>query len=168
MRTSLRQVFVCAAALAGCASGSSGPGARAALGGRDALVARVRSAGALTPDRVLAHISHTCDLRIGATAYPVVDLRELVPAAMSPRGVNAILVFAPNAERLLHKIEYTNERPLLCVHDRLFLWGDLRVEVDGTTSEGNELTFSEGARTFTARHVEPKDVPNRGPNDPVQ
>jgi hypothetical protein len=107
------------------------------------------------PARRVTHASHVCTLRIDADSFPVVDLREIVPGAVSPRGVNAIIVLDIHL-RLVRRIEYTTERPLFCVANPLYVWGDLRI--DGVASEGSELTFADRARTVTPRHVEANDM----------
>lgn len=108
------------------------------------------------PDRLVSHASHACSLRIDQQWFPVLDVQELVKGAATPRGVNSIVVLAPNL-KVAMRLPYTTERPLFCLGNRLYVWGDLRV--DGATSEGNELTFTDHGRHVTLAHVEANDVP---------
>jgi hypothetical protein len=66
------------------------------------------------------------------------------------RLVSSILVFSPS-RALLHKIEYTTERPLSCSENHLYVAGELRI--NGSTG-GNELSFGPGAAQITQRHVD--------------
>jgi hypothetical protein len=142
------------ATLLGCADRWRG---RNALDeGRHAVISLVASAHATDPERLVSHLSHTCNLNVDGGSYPVIDLQELVRGAATPRGVNAILVFSPDGV-LLHRIEYTTERPLFCRDNRLYTWGDLHVE--GSRSEGNELTFHAAGKEIVLRHVEANDLP---------
>lgn len=123
---------------------------------RQALVLALKKASALHPERRVAHLSHVCSLELGERRYPVIDLRELVPSETSPRGVNAILVLDSNLS-LLQRIEYTTERPLFCAENRLYVWGDLRL--DELSAEGNELTFDSNGRVAPLQQVDAADVP---------
>jgi hypothetical protein len=118
------------------------------------------------PDRAVSHASHACSLRIDEQWYPVLDVQELVKGDATPRGVNTIVVLDPNL-KVAQRLPYTTERPLFCLGNRLYVWGDLRV--DGGTSEGNELTFTDRARQVTLAHVEANDVPApSGKQAPIQ
>lgn len=123
---------------------------------RQALVLALKKASALHPERRVAHLSHVCSLELGERRYPVIDLRELVPSATAPRGVNAILVLDSNLS-LVQRIEYTTERPLFCAENRLYVWGDLRI--DELSAEGNELTFDSNGRVASLQQVEAADIP---------
>jgi hypothetical protein len=125
-------------------------------GARRSLVQALRKAQAIDPDRLVSHLSHTCSLEFNGRLFPVVELQELVPGAMTPRGVNTILLLSPELT-VLQRINITSERPLFCVANRLYVWGDL--QVDELASEGNELTFEEDGLLVSVRHVEAKDVP---------
>ena len=116
-------------------------------GARGMLGQLVVTANAAAPDRNVVHLSHTCSLKIDGTAFPVVDILE-VERAPAGRKVNSILVFTP-ARTLLHRFEYTTERPLSCLGNRLYLAGDLAIPGGAT---GNELTFA--PTSLSARHVD--------------
>lgn len=118
-------------------------------GARGMLGQMVVAANATSPDRTPVHLSNPCSLKIGGASYPVADLLEVVKAPAG-RTVNSILVFSPS-RALLHKIEYTSERPLSCLENRLYVAGDLRIN-EGTG--GNELTFGPGGAQITQRHVD--------------
>jgi hypothetical protein len=139
------------ALLAGCAHGAPPIAA-----GRDQLLGSLLALHVYDPARRVTHAAHVCTLRVDGADFPVVDLQETVPGASTPRGVNAIVVL-DGSLRPVRRLEYTSERPLFCLENRLFVWGDLRI--DGVEPEGNELTFSAGARSVTLRHVEANDVP---------
>ena len=123
---------------------------------RQRVLAALRAQHVNDPHRLIVHLSHACSLTLGGRSFPVIDLQELVPGAMTRRGVNSILVLSPQLN-LVRRLEYTTERPLFCTANKLYVWGDLRV--DGVADEGNELTFSEDAKTVTLRQVEVVDVP---------
>lgn len=125
-------------------------------GARRLLVQAVREAQAINPDRLVVHLSHTCSLELGGRFFPVVELKELVPGAMVPRGVNTILVLSPELA-VLQQIDFATERPLFCVANRLYVWGDLWI--DALSAEGNELSFDEQGMLVSARHVEANEVP---------
>ena len=123
---------------------------------RAQLYSALLSGGLLNPDRQLVHFSNTCALHIGGSNYPVVDMQELVKSDTSPRGINQIVVFDPQLKPV-QKIEYTTQRPLFCVDNQLYVFGEL--EKDDVLPEGNVLTFSERGKVFTLSHVEAKDYP---------
>jgi hypothetical protein len=106
--------------------------------------------------RLVAHLSHVCSLDIDGKHYPVIDLRELVPGETTPRGVNAILVLDEQLA-LTQRIDYTTERPLFCVANRLYVWGDLRIFE--LFAEGNELTFNPEGHVSSLQQVEANDMP---------
>lgn len=100
-------------------------------------------------DRLLVHLSHTCNLHIDGKAYAILDMRELVKGAQSPRGVNQIILLNP-AHQLVNRIEYGSARPLFCKEDRLYLYDDLTP--DGQSESGNVLKFSDEGFTVTPAH----------------
>lgn len=116
----------------------------------------LQTARVLDPDRQLVHLSYTCTLRIEGHAYPVVDLQELVRGAVTPRGVNRIIVL-DSTLRPVQRIDYTTQRPLFCVENRLYVFGDL--EIGNILPQGNVLTFSNRARDVKLSHVEANDYP---------
>lgn len=150
------------AALLGCtppkvsAAGATSAGVTAVESGRGELLASLARAHAFDPARFVTHVAHVCSLRLDGATFPVVDVQEIVRGAQTPRGVNAILVLDATL-RPVRRIEYTRERPLFCLDNRLYVWGDLRI--DGVEGEGNELAFTDGGRTLALRHVEANDVP---------
>ncbi|MGZ3458546.1 MAG: hypothetical protein ACXU86_08575 [Archangium sp.] len=123
---------------------------------RRTLVLALKKASAFHSDRLVAHLSHVCSLEIEGKRYPVIDLQELIRGETTPRGVNAILVLDPNLS-LVQRIEYTTERPLFCAANRLYVWGDLRI--DELSAEGNELTFDNEGHVSSLREVEANEVP---------
>jgi hypothetical protein len=118
-------------------------------GARGMLGQMVVSSAATSPDRTVIHLSNPCSLRIAGVAYPVADIVEMTKTAPS-RRVSSILVFSP-ARALLHRLEYTSERPLSCLENRLYLAGDLAINGGAA---GNELEFGPGAAQITPRHVD--------------
>src|SRR5262245_12688041 len=110
----------------------------------------------LNPDRELVHMSHTCSLRVDNRVLPVIDIQELVKGAVTPRGVNRIVILDPTLN-VVRTVEYTTERPLFCLENRLYVWGDLAV--GNRLPEGNVLTFRNGGRDITVSHVEANDLP---------
>lgn len=108
------------------------------------------------PDRRIVHLSHTCNLRIDSRYFPVVDLQELVKGAATPRGVNWIIIF-DSALKPVQKIEYTTERPLFCLDNRLYVFGDLAIHA--TQPEGNVLTFTHMGKNVSVAHLEANDLP---------
>jgi hypothetical protein len=133
--------------LAGCADTILQGETSARLeGARGMLGQMVVGANAVSADKRVVHLSNPCSLKIGGVAFPVGDMQE---QGTGGAGVNTILVFS-SARALLHRIEYTSQRPLSCAENRLYLAGDLLV--DGVN--GNELTFGPGGAQITARHVD--------------
>jgi hypothetical protein len=120
------------------------------------------------PDRQIAHIAHVCSLRVDGGWYPVVDLGEMVKGAVVPRGVNTIIVLDPTL-RPLQKIDYATERPLFCLENKLFVFGDLTI--DGVAGTGSVLEFSEKGKKITLRQIDANDrsIPPTGKRTmPVQ
>lgn len=130
--------------------------ASAQVSSRDQLYSALLDAKVLNPDRKLIHLSYTCDLRIDGGEYPVVDLQEVTPSQTSPRGVNQIIVLDANLKPV-KEIEYTTHRPLFCIENRLYVYGDLTI--DGLLPEGNVLTFSKQGRIVKLSHVEAHAYP---------
>lgn len=127
-----------------------------ALDDRARIVEALRQSGELDPHRGLAHVSHTCDLLIAGRRYPVVDLRELVRGASTPRGVNRVVVLSPDLV-VVQRIAYTQQRPLFCQGSRLYLWGSLML--NELSPEGNVLDFSDGGRRVGVENVDVNDWP---------
>lgn len=123
---------------------------------RSSIYRALESQKIFDADRQLAHFSHVCSLRIGGANYPVVDIRELVPGAATPRGVNRIIVVNPRLAPV-RQISYTTQRPLFCAGNRLFVYGDL--EVDNSMPEGNVLTFTDGGKKVQLSRVEANEYP---------
>lgn len=132
-----------------------GTPAPAAEPSRTAIHAALWRHGVLHPDRRVVHLSHACDLRIGTARYHVIDLRELVRGAMTPRGVNRIVVLTADL-RLANELDYTDQRPLFCVANRLYVWGDLALPDGGA---GNVLSFRSRARRVSAGELPANDLP---------
>ena len=133
---------------------------------RQELLHRAFTAQAFDPDREIAHVSHVCSLRVDGQWFPVLDVQELVKGQAVPRGANSIVVL-DSAFKIVKRLSYATERPLFCVDNRLYVWGDLQIEE--SASEGNELTFTDRARYLTARAVEANDVPApSGKSPPTQ
>jgi hypothetical protein len=123
---------------------------------RDRLYSALLDAKVLNPDRELVHLSCTCNLRIDGSEYPVVDVQEVVKSDTSPRGVNRIVVLDAKLKPV-KEIEYTSHRPLFCLDNRLYVYGDLTI--DGLSPEGNVLTFSRQGRVVKLSHIEAHDYP---------
>ena len=135
---------------------ATGPALRSALGDRGRLVQALRAAGELDPARALVHLSHVCDVQLDGRRLPVLDVRELVRGASTPRGVNRIVLLSP-ALRPLQRIEYGSQRPLLCIGPRLYLFGSLSPGLG--QPEGNVLLFSAGGRQVGTEQVDVNDWP---------
>jgi hypothetical protein len=123
---------------------------------RAELFRALLAARAVHPDRLLVHMSETCSLRIDHKSYPVVDLQELVKGATTPRGVNHIIILSPSL-KLVQKIEYTTQRPLFCLENRLYVWGDIMI--GNVMPEGSVLTFTQHGREVSLSQVEANDMP---------
>jgi hypothetical protein len=149
--------------MVGCSGQSNGERLQAS---RHELMRAASAAGVFDPDREIAHASYVCALRLDRRWFTVLDIQELAKGAVVPRGANSIIVLDPELE-LAKRLPYTTERPLFCVDDRLYVWGDLHV--DEISSEGNELTFTDHARSLKLRHVDANDVPApSGKSPPAQ
>ena len=133
-----------------------GLAATAQVSSREQLYSALLDAKVLNPDRELVHLSHTCNLHIDGGEYPVVDLQEMVKSDTSPRGVNRIIVLDAQLKPV-QKIEYESHRPLFCVENRLFVYGDLTI--DGLLPEGNVLTFSKQGHVVNLSHIEAHAYP---------
>ena len=157
---SLRRLSICLLALIGLAcSGLACAGHvtnESLQASRQQLLHQAWAEQVFDPDRLVSHASHACSLRIDDQWFPVLDVRELVKGDATPRGVNSIVVLDP-ALKIAMSLPYTTERPLFCLGNRLYVWGDLRL--DDAASEGNELTFTDHGRHVTLSHVEANDVP---------
>ena len=113
-------------------------------------------AGVLDKDRRLVHLSHVCNLQISGKSFPIIDIMESVKGAMTPRGINRIVVL-DIALVVVQIINYTIERPLFCRGNQLFLSGYLMI--DGVLPEGNVLTFTHGAQHVEVSKVDPNELP---------
>jgi hypothetical protein len=123
---------------------------------RSQLYGALLTGKVLDLDRALVHLSHTCNLRVDGQWLPVVDVQGLVRAAVTPRGVNRIVVL--NSElKPVRAIGYTKERPLFCLYNRLYVWGDL--VIDNVGPKGNVLTFTNRRREVAVSHLEANDLP---------
>jgi hypothetical protein len=130
----------------------------ATMGGesRAELRAALVNSGVLSRDRQLIHLSKVGDLEIDGGKFPVVDIMELAPGAVTPRGLNRIIVLDP-ALKPVQRIEYTTERPLFCQENRLYLFGDLLIQ--NILPEGNVLTFTQQGRQVAVSKEDLNDLP---------
>lgn len=120
------------------------------LDDRGFLVHRLSDHGVLNDQRLLTHLSHTCNLKVDGNRYPVVDVRELVPKGDSPRGLNRIVILNSSLVSL-NMIEYVGSRPLFCDGNRLFLYD--QIQVDGFEEPANVLTFDSWGAVKSAEHM---------------
>jgi hypothetical protein len=81
----------------------------------------------------------------------VIDLREVVPGAVVPRGHNRILVMN-EAGKIVSKISYATERPLSCQGKKLLLQGSL--SIDNVMPEGNILSFDNRGHVETVEQID--------------
>ncbi len=129
------------------------------MSGQDISRARLfellKADGTLDPHRRLVHLSQACSVRVEGKLYPVVDVQEIVKGAVTPRGVNRIVVL--DGTKVVQALEYSTQRPLFCEGARLFVYGDLKIGNVGP--EGNVLTFGHGAKEVSLSHVEANDYP---------
>lgn len=118
---------------------------------RQHLAAVLLRAGVLEKGRVLVHLSHTCNLRIGGDVYPVVDVRELVPGASFAHGLNQIVILDRrlNVEQ---SFEYVDHRPLFCSGNELYVFGQL--EVNQMDPGGNVLIFADPKKPPACKTVD--------------
>jgi len=140
-------------AVASCGGRLSGERLQAS---RQELLRAAWAAHAFAPNREVTLASHVCALRVDGQWFTVLDVQELIKGSVVPRGANSIIVLDPEF-KLVTRLVYATERPLFCVDNRLYVWGDLQIEQ--TATEGSELTFSDHARLVTARHVEANAFP---------
>lgn len=143
MRKTIALLLVC---LAACAQNLT----------RDLLYKALLAGDILNPDRELVHMSETCTLQLSGKLFSVIDIQELVKGASTPRGVNRVVVL-DSALKPVRTIAYATQRPLFCLDNKLFVYGD--VTLDNSGAEGNVLTFANGARDVTLSHVEANDYP---------
>ena len=78
------------------------------LGARPDVRQALEHASVLSGKRVLAHLSHTCDLRVDERIFHVLDKREIVPYMNAPRGVNHIVIMSHDLA-VVHSILYVTE-----------------------------------------------------------
>lgn len=106
--------------------------------------------------RLVAHLSHTCNLTIDDELFHVIDVRELIPGAMVPRGYSRIVLF-DQGMTAVNAIEYVSQRPLFCEENRLYLLGDLTIDM--VNGEGNVLTFGDKGEWIEIDSIEANDWP---------
>lgn len=123
---------------------------------RTILFNALLKAGVLQKDRRLVHLSHVCNLQVSGKSFPIIDIMESVKGAMTPRGINRIVVL-DMALVVVQTIDYTTERPLFCRGNQLFVSGYLMI--DGVLPEGNVLTFTHDARHIEISQIEPNELP---------
>ncbi|MGA2149367.1 MAG: hypothetical protein ABSH49_30885 [Bryobacteraceae bacterium] len=123
---------------------------------RTELYQALHNSATLDPDRQLVHLSHACTLKIDGASFPVVDLQEIVRGVSTPRGVNRIVILDANLKPI-KTIGYSTERPLFCIDNRLYVFGD--ITIGNTLPEGNVLTFSNKGQQVAVSHVEANDYP---------
>lgn len=138
------------------AVGAASEAPEAQLNEREVLYAALLKSQVLDKHRQLVHLSHVCNLVLGGRRYLVVDVMELVKGAVTPRGVNRIVVLDP-ALAPVQSLEYTTQRPLFCEGNRLFVFGD--ITVGGVLPEGNVLTFSNDGKRVEVSTRDPNDLP---------
>ncbi|WP_262030060.1 hypothetical protein [Microvirga sp. Mcv34] len=119
--------------------------------GRSRILALLQRQRIVHPDRLVSHLSYVCSLKIAGESIAVLDLRELVPGAMTPRGVNRIL-FLASTGKVVREIDYATERPLECRGEKLVVWGALAV--DNTEPSGNVLSFDRKGRLVQVEQVD--------------
>lgn len=110
----------------------------------------------LNKDRQLVHLSHVCNLQIDGKNFPVVDVRELIVGATTPRGVNRIIVLTDHLVPV-QMIDYTTQRPLFCKDQRLFVFGDLMI--DNVLPEGNILSFTNNGQAVDVQLIDFNELP---------
>jgi hypothetical protein len=121
------------------------------------LIAALRKAREITAGDIIVHVSHTCNLLIGKDSYPVVDVRQLIPEASSPHGLNRVVIL----DRLLHiqqTFRYIDQRPLFCSQNKLYLTRALSVNQVGFG--GNVLIFSTAEGQPDYQTIDLNDAPS--------
>ena len=143
--------------LTGCQTAPSSSTSATTRGeSRAELRAALLNSGVVSRDRQLIHLSKVGDLEIDGGTFPVVDIMELVPGTVTPRGFNRIIVL-DSALKPVQQIEYTTERPLFCLENRLYLFGDLLIQ--NILPEGNVLTFTQQGRQVAVSRKDFNDLP---------
>jgi hypothetical protein len=125
---------------------------------REQVLAALLRARLPHPDRILIHYSHTCDLELDAAHFPVIDLRELVKNVNVPRGYNRIVVFRPDWT-VFREVEYTDQRPLYCRGNELFVYDEMQASLASGPERGNVLVFSEDVEEYRLRTVSVLGLP---------
>jgi hypothetical protein len=125
---------------------------------RARIIAALDRAKLLDSGRVLAHVSHVCNLSIDGKAYPVADVRELIRNASVARGYNRIVVL-DDSLHVRQEIQYGEERPLFCDGNRLYVYGELHIH--GEDPGGDILVFTDGARHIEFLNADPNTWPTR-------
>ena len=121
---------------------------------RDAIYRILHTDKVLDANREVMHLAKACSLQLASRAYPVINIPELVKGALLPRGVNRI-VMLDAGWRPVQSIAYTTQRPLFCLDNKLFVYGDLTI--GHVAPQGNVLTFLQGRHNVTVSHVEAND-----------
>ncbi len=98
---------------------------------RDRLSRLVVGSGLTDPARRLVGVQFVCTLTVGRERFGVIDLREVVPKAGAPGGVNRVVLLGA-ADRLTASFDYGIARPIACRGNRLLLFGDADPRHDGT------------------------------------
>ena len=131
-----------------------------------AELTRARMIAALAADHVFSgrqvvRVVHVCDVKIGMTDYPVIDLVEQVRGMQVPRGDRRIVILEPNLK--LHRVLSYDPpaEPLFCSGATLYL--SAPTTVDKLEPDGNALTFARSG-SISVTMIEPNDYP--APTDP--
>ncbi len=119
------------------------PALEAQEAGRDRLLRLVTAAGLVEPGRRLIGVQFVCSLTTGRERVGVIDLREVVPKAGSPGGVNRVLLLDRRGG-LTASFDYGIARPIACRDNRLILFGAADPRHDGTG--GNVIVYGAGRR----------------------
>ena len=123
---------------------------------RHHLVDSLTKAHVLDPQRVLVHLSQTCNLLIGGKSYSVLDVRELVTGASFAHGVNQIIILKEPAY-VEQSFKYLDQRPLFCSGNQLYVLGNLKV--NHVDPGGNVLVFQSPTEQPTYRTVDTNSLP---------
>ncbi len=124
---------------------------------RQHLVQILLKAHVLRQGRVLVHISQTCNLRIKGASYPVLDVQGLIPGASFAHGFNQVVILDKTL-RVEQSFQYIRERPLFCLANELYVFGELAVNQVGTG--GNVLVFETAQDQPTYRTVDSNTIRN--------
>lgn len=100
----------------------------------------------------IVNFSHTCDLFIENKTFHVIHAPVIIQLASFSRFYNHVLIF-DDSMKLIHDLNVSD--PLFCDGNRLF-FNDYEMAVpspkrDGTSSQGNVLIFTNGAKDIEVR-----------------